>query len=56
MKISVVIPVHNGERFLAEALVSLHRQSLPASEVIAIDDGSSDGSAAVLADFPAPLP
>jgi glycosyltransferase involved in cell wall biosynthesis len=52
MKISVVVPVYNGERFLAEALISLRKQSLPAAEVIAIDDGSTDGSAAVLADFP----
>ena len=52
MKISVVVPVYNGERFLAEALLSLRRQSLPAAEVIAIDDGSTDGSAAVLAAFP----
>jgi glycosyltransferase involved in cell wall biosynthesis len=52
VKISVVVPVYNGERFLAEALVSLRRQSLPAADVVAIDDGSTDGSAAVLADFP----
>ena len=52
MKISVVVPVYNGERFLAEAILALRRQSLPAAEVIAIDDGSTDGSAAVLADFP----
>jgi len=52
VKISVVLPVYNGERFLTEALLSLRRQSLPAAEVIAIDDGSTDGSAAVLAAFP----
>jgi glycosyltransferase involved in cell wall biosynthesis len=52
MKISVVIPVFNGERFLAEALESLRQQTLPAAEVIAIDDGSTDGSAALLASYP----
>jgi glycosyltransferase involved in cell wall biosynthesis len=52
VRISVVVPVYNGERFLAEALVALRRQSLPAAEVIAVDDGSTDGSAAVLAAFP----
>ena len=46
MKISVVLPVYNGERFLAEAIDALRRQTLPAAEVIAIDDGSTDGSAA----------
>jgi glycosyltransferase involved in cell wall biosynthesis len=52
MKISIVLPVHNGERFLAEALDALRRQTLPAAEVIAVDDGSTDGSAALLAAFP----
>ena len=52
MTISVVIPVYNGERFLAEALASLSRQSLPAAEVIAIDDGSTDGSAKLLVGYP----
>ncbi len=52
MNISVVLPVFNGERFLAEALESVRQQSLPAAEVIAVDDGSTDGSAALLATFP----
>jgi glycosyltransferase involved in cell wall biosynthesis len=52
MNISVVLPVFNGERFLAEALDSLRRQTLPAAEVIAVNDGSNDGSAAVLAAYP----
>jgi len=52
MNISVVIPVFNGERFLAEALDSLRSQTMPAAEVIAVDDGSTDGSAALLANYP----
>jgi glycosyltransferase involved in cell wall biosynthesis len=52
MKISVVLPVYNGERFLAEAISALRRQTLPAAEVIAIDDGSTDGSAGLLAAVP----
>ena len=52
MNISVVLPVFNGERFLAEALDSLGRQTLPAAEVIVVDDGSTDGSAALLAAYP----
>jgi glycosyltransferase involved in cell wall biosynthesis len=52
MNISVVIPVFNGERFLVEALESLRRQTLPAAEIIAIVDGATDGSAALLASYP----
>jgi GT2 family glycosyltransferase len=47
--IAVVIPVHNGERYLGAALASVAAQSLPPREVIVVDDGSTDGSADVAA-------
>jgi glycosyltransferase involved in cell wall biosynthesis len=49
--VSFVIPVFQGERYLAEAIESALVQSRPPAEVIVIDDGSSDGSAAVAAAF-----
>lgn len=52
MKVSVVVPVFNGERFLDEALDSVRWQTLPAAEVIAVDDGSTDSSAILLAAYP----
>lgn len=45
--ISVIIPVHNGERYLSEAIESVLAQTYHAIEVIVIDDGSTDGSADV---------
>lgn len=42
------MPVYNGERWLSEALESVLSQSLRDIEVIAVDDGSSDGSRAIL--------
>lgn len=48
-RISVIIPVYNGERFLAEAIQSVLDQTLPPDEIIVMDDGSTDGSAAVVA-------
>ncbi|MBP1464210.1 glycosyltransferase family 2 protein [Candidatus Chloroploca sp. M-50] len=46
--ISVIIPVYNGERFLAEAIQSVLDQTLPPDEIIVVDDGSTDGSAALV--------
>lgn len=45
--ISVVIPVRNGEAFLAEAIRSALHQDPRPSEVIVVDDGSTDSSADV---------
>jgi hypothetical protein len=48
--VSVVIPVYNTRRYLAECLDSVLAQDLTPHEleVIAVDDGSTDGSAQVL--------
>src|SRR5947209_1330223 len=45
--ISVIIPVYNGERHLAEALDSVLSQAHHPLEVIVVDDGSTDNTAAV---------
>jgi glycosyltransferase involved in cell wall biosynthesis len=44
---SVIVPVHNGERFLPEAIASIRRQALRPVEIIIVDDGSTDGTAAI---------
>jgi glycosyltransferase involved in cell wall biosynthesis len=51
MKVSVVIPVYNGARYLRETLDSVFAQTLPAHEVIVVDDGSSDESPDILRAF-----
>jgi CDP-glycerol glycerophosphotransferase (TagB/SpsB family) len=49
--VSVVVPVYNVEPYLAECLDSLLGQTLASLEVIAVDDGSTDGSATILRDY-----
>ncbi len=46
--ISVVMAVHNGERFLAEAVESILSQSFRDFEFLIVDDGSTDNSRAIL--------
>ena len=48
MLLSVVIPVYNRERFIDRCLASVFGQDFADYEVIAIDDGSTDGSLARL--------
>ncbi|MBK5187290.1 MAG: glycosyltransferase family 2 protein [Gemmatimonadaceae bacterium] len=46
-RISVVIPCYNAERFLDESLRSVLAQTHPVDEIIVVDDGSTDASAAI---------
>lgn len=49
--VSVVLPVHDGARYLAAAIQSILDQTWRHFELIILDDGSTDGSAAVAASF-----
>jgi glycosyltransferase involved in cell wall biosynthesis len=46
--VSVVIPVHNGERFLGRTLASVLAQTYNPIEVVLIDDGSTDRTAIIV--------
>jgi glycosyltransferase involved in cell wall biosynthesis len=50
--VSVVIPVYNGERYLAEAISSVLAQGYPRVELLVVDDGSNDASVAIAGKFP----
>lgn len=50
-KISVVVPVYNGGRTIRATIEHLLRQSLQADEIIVVDDGSTDETAAILGSF-----
>ena len=48
MKISVIIPAYNCERFLAETLDCLLNQTLKDIQIVIVNDGSTDGTAEVI--------
>ena len=45
--VSVIMPVFNGEKYLREAIESVLAQTYKHTEIIVIDDGSTDGSARI---------
>lgn len=51
IKVSVIIPVYNAEKYLKECLDSVISQSLKEIEIICIDDGSTDNSLEILKEY-----
>ena len=47
--VSVIIPAYNYADYLAAAIQSVLQQDLPDFELLVIDDGSTDGTAALVA-------
>ncbi len=50
-KVSIIIPVYNGEKVLGRCLDSILNQDYPAFEVILVDDGSRDGSYSLMQEY-----
>lgn len=55
-KVSVIIPVYNIEKYLRECLDSVCNQTLEEIQILVIDDGSTDGSAAICQEYAAKYP
>jgi len=53
--VSAIVPVYNAERYVGEALDSILAQDYGPLEVIVVDDGSTDDSAAIAAERPVRL-
>lgn len=49
--VSVIIPAYNAERFIAQTLESVLAQTYPNLEVLVVDDGSQDGTAAIVRQY-----
>ena len=51
VKVSVIIPVYNAEKYVKDALESVMAQSLTEIEILAVDDGSTDASSEILTEY-----
>ena len=52
-KVSIVIPVYNVEKYLRQCLDSVVNQTLQEIEIICVNDGSKDGSLAIMQEYAA---
>ena len=51
LSVSAIIPVFNGERFLAEAIESVLSQEYRPLEIIVVDDGSTDNTRRIAEEY-----
>lgn len=51
VKVSIIVPVYNGEKYLRECLDSIKNQTLEDIEIICVDDGSTDSSLNIIEEY-----
>jgi len=56
MKITAVIPAYNSAAYITQALDSIAAQTRPVSEIIVVDDGSTDDTADLVRNWAGPVP
>ena len=56
IKVSVIVPVYNVEKYLRKCLNSLVNQTLQEIEILVVNDGSQDGSQQIIDEFKEKFP
>ena len=51
IKVSVIVPIYNAEKYLCPALDSILNQTLKEIEIICVDDGSTDTSLKIVKEY-----
>ena len=51
LKVSVIIPIYNSEKYLEKCLNSVVNQTIKEIEIICVNDGSTDGTLNILNNF-----
>ncbi len=51
IKVSIIVPIYNVEKYLSKCLESLIGQTLKEIEILAVNDGSTDGSLEILKEY-----
>lgn len=51
MKVSVIIPIYNGEKYLRQCMDSVINQDICSKEIICVDDGSKDMSVQIIQEY-----
>jgi glycosyltransferase involved in cell wall biosynthesis len=51
VKVSVIIPAYNGDRYISQAIDSIFQQTYKDYEIIVVDDGSSDRTGEILTNY-----
>lgn len=51
LRISLIVPLYQGQRFISDALESVRAQDQPADEIIVVDDGSTDAGPQIVETF-----
>ena len=49
--VSIIVPVYNAEKFIVETIQCVEAQTYPNWELLLVEDGSSDGTAAVIEEY-----